>query len=180
MTKQSCKDFFCQIYDSTYRRASLLVTSKCRNPDDISDILQETYAEVYSTIQKKGSSYIKAPEGLVLDIARKKIWKYYNGKEPQSVTDFYAEDTCQIPYPGKTPGTFQVDEAFLNRETLREIRQIVDSKPEDTRRIFCLFYLHDQTIPEIAQTMSVSQSFVKNRLYRLVNEIRTIYGKGDI
>ena len=35
--------------------------------------------------------------------------------------------------PGGEPGTYQVDEAFLNRETLREIRQIVDSKPEDTQ-----------------------------------------------
>ena len=154
------------------------MTSKCGNLDDISDILQETYAEFYATIQKKGVSYIKEPEGLVLDIARKKIWKYYNGKEPQPVRDSSPEDTCQVACPGGEPGTYPVDEAFLNRETLREIRQIVDSKPEDTRRIFYLFYLHDQTIAEISQTMSVSQSFVKNRLYRLGNEIRTIYGKG--
>lgn len=72
MMKQGGKDFFCQIYDNTYRKASLLVTSKCGNLDDISDILQETYAEVYAAIQQKGISYIKEPEGFVLDIARKK------------------------------------------------------------------------------------------------------------
>lgn len=128
---------------------------------------------------KKGFPILKSPKAFFW-ISPEKIWKYYNRKEPQPVQDTNAEDTCPIICPGGEPGTYQVDETFLHRETLREIRQIVGSKPEETRRIFYLFFLHDQTIAEISQTMPVSQSFVKNKLYRLVNEIRTIYGKGDI
>lgn len=81
---------------------------------------------------KKGFPILKSPKALFW-ISPEKIWKYYNRKEPQPVQDTNAEDTCPIICPGGEPGTYQVDEAFLNRETLREIRQIVDSKPEDTQ-----------------------------------------------
>lgn len=40
-------DYFNEIYDKTYKKILLYVLKRCSNIEDVSDILQETYAEIY-------------------------------------------------------------------------------------------------------------------------------------
>jgi len=54
----------------------------------------------------------------------------------------------------------------------------VQSKSKEVQKIFYLFYMGGLTIPEITKELSCSESNVKNKLYRTVKEIRTIYKKG--
>lgn len=52
-------DIFNEIYDATYTSCLIYVTCKCRNTQDIPDILQEIYMSLYNILAKKGSSHIK-------------------------------------------------------------------------------------------------------------------------
>jgi RNA polymerase sigma-70 factor (ECF subfamily) len=51
-------------------------------------------------------------------------------------------------------------------------RQIIRGKPEDVKKVFYLFYDLGLTIAETAQALSMSESNVKNKLYRTRKELR--------
>ncbi|MBE6686121.1 MAG: sigma-70 family RNA polymerase sigma factor [Ruminococcaceae bacterium] len=74
------------------------------------------------------------------------------------------------------PDSFVLEDELCTKETLEEIGKFVLSKPPDTQKIFTLFYLHDLTISDIADLLCTSESFVKNRLYRTLREIKKEYG----
>ena len=72
--------FFEQLYEDTYASAVLFVTRRCGDPAQIPDILQETYAEVYRVLLRKGRAYFKNPQALVLHIAKTRLHRYYSWK----------------------------------------------------------------------------------------------------
>lgn len=74
-------DIFNEIYDATYTSCLIYVTCKCRNTQDIPDILQETYMSLYNILAKKGSSHIKNYEAYVISIAKSKVYKQYSLQE---------------------------------------------------------------------------------------------------
>jgi RNA polymerase sigma-70 factor (ECF subfamily) len=81
MNETGIATVFDEIYDSTYHKALTFVTRKCGHVEDIADILQETYAEVYLVLLRKGTGYIGHPEAFVLRVARTKIHRFYAAKE---------------------------------------------------------------------------------------------------
>ena len=62
---------------------------------------------------------------------------------------------------------------------LDEARQCIQSKPEDVKKIFYLYYDMGLTVPEIAEKLSVSQSNVKNKLYRTLKELRNLLSENE-
>ena len=181
MIDQNITTFFNKIYDETYRKTLLYVTSKCGNIDDIPDMLQEIYIEVYSVLVKKGIDYVRNTDAFVMQITKTKLYKHYafaqkikhiiplfsynDEGEEINILDFETED-------------YSVEDQIINKDLLNEIWCIVKSKSEQAQKIFCLFYIGGLTIPEITNELSCSESNVKNNLYRTVNEIRTVYRKG--
>lgn len=73
MVDQNITTFFDRIYDETYNKVFGYVTAKCGNTNDIADILQETYTEVYSVLIKKGQTYVHNYEAFVLKVAKQKF-----------------------------------------------------------------------------------------------------------
>ena len=78
MVDQNPATFFGRIYDATYKKTLLYVTSRCQNTGDIPDILQEIYTDVYSAIAKKGGNYLKNEEAFVMQIAKSKLYRHYS------------------------------------------------------------------------------------------------------
>ena len=52
---QDINSFFNEIYDRTFKNTIRYITAKCSNVDDIHEIVQEVYADVYSTLVNKVS-----------------------------------------------------------------------------------------------------------------------------
>jgi RNA polymerase sigma-70 factor (ECF subfamily) len=52
--------------------------------------------------------------------------------------------------------------------------QFLTTKPEDVQKIFYLMYDVGLSISEIAQALSISESNVKNKLYRTLKELRNL------
>ena len=78
MADQTAVTFFNNIYDETYQRSLRYVTKKCSHAEDIADILQEIYTEVYSVIAKKGIEYVHNPEAFVMQVTKSKVSKHYS------------------------------------------------------------------------------------------------------
>lgn len=68
-----------------------------------------------------------------------------------------------------------IDDQIVNDALLAEIRLYLRGKPAVTRKIFYLYYSMELTIPQIAAELQMTESNVKNRLYRTLSELRTKY-----
>ncbi|MDD4658168.1 MAG: sigma factor-like helix-turn-helix DNA-binding protein, partial [Eubacteriales bacterium] len=120
----------------------------------------------------------------VMRIARQKVYRHYSllarlkFAVPLSVAD---EDGNEINIADLESDDCSLDISMLNSALLAEIRSALSAKPQIVQKIFLMRYSLDLTIPEIAELLSVGESYVKNKLYRTINELRELYvGKDGI
>lgn len=181
MVDQTINAFFEKLYDTTYAQTVLFVAKRCDNPAEISDILQEIYADVFATLISKGCNYIKNGGAFVQHLTKKKLARYYSVRSRLkdwiplfNVNQQSDEEYEAIP--------IELDEMLIeqqveNKVMMSEISKILSKKPADTQKIFLLYYSLDMTIEQIAIELKLNKSTVKTKLYRTIAELRKIYGK---
>ena len=177
MANPNAASRFDEIYDETSKALLVYITSKCKNTSDISDIFQETNLELFKTIEKRGVDHIKNPKAFVLKIAKRKIYRYYTIVErlkhllslSEENDDGNEYEIYDFDTSIKLPEDIVIDQLLLE-----SAKKHILSKPDDVKKVFFLFYDFEMTIPEIAKTLSLSESNVKNKLYRTIKELREI------
>lgn len=174
---------FNKIYDSTSKSALAYITAKCGNNEDIGDILQETYMELYSVMLKKGTDFIENDEAFVLNIAKRKIYKHYSSLEKAKADlslSVFTNDNGEINLD-ITPDEFDLEDSMCTNELVLEISDTLKTKSKEIQKIFYLRFSLDLPISEIAELMEERESSIKNKLYRTIKELRKIYaGKGEV
>jgi RNA polymerase sigma-70 factor (ECF subfamily) len=172
MTGSDIASRFDEIYDSTRKEVLAFITARCGSTADICDIFQETYMELYKVLLKRGAEYVTHEKALVMRIAKRKIAKHYtflerfknfvsfsrDGEDAGDFTEFEDDDFC-------------TEEFSVNNILLENARKFIKAKPENVRKVFYLMYDVGLTIPEIAKMLSMSESNVKNKLYRTLKEL---------
>jgi RNA polymerase sigma-70 factor (ECF subfamily) len=81
--------------------------------------------------------------------------------EEYDITDFEADG-------------FSTEDFAVNGILLENARHFLQSKPPEVRKVFYLTYDMGLTIPEIAKMLSMTESNVKNKLYRTLKELRKL------
>ncbi len=178
MVDQDINSFFNEIYDRTFNNTIRYITAKCSNIDDIHEIVQEVYADVYSTLVKKGVGYIKNPEAFIAKVTKSKVYRHYSLLERVRGVAIGNENGMD-DYGVESLETYTIEDEVINKQMANDVFEHLSTKSDDVIRIFYLFYYVDMTIEEIAKDLEMSVSNVKNKLYRTVRELRTIYGKGE-
>ena len=166
---------FDEIYDSTNKAVLAFITAKCGNTADIKDIFQDTYLELYQVLNKRGADYVTHSKALVLKIAKRKLARYYSLLERLRIfvpLKAANEDGEDISFSDTETDAFLTEDFAVEHDTLEAARRLIRSKPEDVQKVFYLKYDVDLTIPEIAKALSMSESGVKNKLYRTLKELR--------
>ena len=177
MSNPDAASRFGEIYDSTNKAILAFITAKCGRTADINDIFQETYMELYKILNERGADYIKNEKAFVLRIAKRKVAKFYSLSErlknfvSMSATN---EDGEEVDLSEFKADAFLTDDFTVNYAMLESVRQFICSKPEDVQKVFYLMYDVDLTIPEISKALSMSESNVKNKLYRTLKELRNL------
>ena len=174
---------FEEIYHTTNKAVLTYITVKCGRVADISDLFQDTYLELYQILLKNGPEYVTNEKALALKIAKRKISKYYSLKE--KMKNFISaavvqDDGSEVDLTEYEADPFLLEEYVVNQVLLDSIRQLIQNKPEDIKKIFYLYYDVGLKISEIANELSISESSVKNKLYRTIKDLRTIVKAGDI
>jgi len=175
---------FNEIYDSTNKYILTVITAKCGNTYDINDIFQETYMELYKLMTKRGANYIQNEKAFVLKIAKQKIARHYSLSQrlqmfvPISVKK---EDNEEIDLSDADIDSFLTEDSpedyVINQLLVENARKLIRSKSAEVEKIFYLFYDVGLTIPEIAKNLSLSESSVKNKLYRTIKELQNLLEK---
>ncbi|HLU22358.1 MAG TPA: sigma-70 family RNA polymerase sigma factor [Bacillaceae bacterium] len=175
---------FNRIYDNTKRKTLILITSKCKNPSDIPDIFQDTYAELFSVLSKRGVNYIENEEAFVLKLANQKIYKYYTILEKlKAINPFKYKDDEDVLIELENVESVEIliEDKITENELVEDIHAYLSNKSAEIRKIFYLYYSLGLTISEIASELGISESNVKNKLYRTFSELRNQFKlRGDM
>ena len=177
MSNPNIASRFDEIYDSTNKAVLAYITAKCGHTADIGDIYQDTYMELYQVLNRRGADYVTNAKALTLRIAKRKIARYYSLLERLRIfvsMNTANEDGEEIPLSDFEAGAFVTEDFAVKQADLETARQFIQSKPEDMQKVFYLMYDVDLSILEIAQTLSMSESSVKNKLYRTLKELRNL------
>ncbi len=165
MEKETEKEFK-KIYENTYQMLLKFVVINCYNFDDVNDIVQDTYVEALNKI-KKGIK-IQNINSYLCGIAKNIIKRFYFGKKLKIVSN---EEDIEIK------DDINLEEEFITKENVKEIWEYVNKKDVLIAKIFYLYYVCDLKIYEIAEELNLTESTVKHKLYRTLDELKSKYRK---
>jgi len=168
---------FDEIYNSTSKAALAYITAKCGRTADISDIFQDTYMELYQVLTRRGADYVTNGSAFVLRIAKQKLARYYSLRDRLRLfISITASDDGgeELDLSDWESDAFLTEDFAVDHILLEAARQFIAQKPEDVKKIFYLFYDVGKTIPEIALALAISESSLKNKLYRTLKELRNL------
>ena len=151
MTGQKALDKFDVVYNESYKDISRYVVLNANNIGDVKDILQNIYLEVYKNIDKVSD------KNYVFGIAKNVLKKYYRFK-------FLRKDDTEI--------TDNIKSNINLEKTVMD--KYLKKKNNNIAKIIYLYYYEDFTIKEIANSLNLTESNVKNYIYRTLKELRRI------
>lgn len=169
------KETFEFIYNNTYKAVLKYTIYHCRNLDDVNDIIQEIYTELYQIIRNKKQIKLNNVESYVIGIAKNKIKRYYASKKINLLLlSTENEDIDQY-----RDNEIDIESDLITKDNVLQVWNYLKNKNELTARIFYLYYVMDLSIKTISNDMHITESNVKNYLYRTKKELQEVFMKGD-
>lgn len=163
---------FNEIYDRTHQKILIYITGKCHKVEDISDIFQDTYMELFLVLQKKDWAEIQNEEAFLIKIAKSKIYRHYTLME--KIRNLFSREWNDglKTVVEETDLSLSPEEKIVRQGMVEQAHRYLQGKDELTKKIFYLYYYEEVTISQIAEMLTVRESTVKNRLYRTLKELR--------
>lgn len=159
MTGQKALDKFDVVYNESYKDISRYVVLNANNIGDVKDILQNIYLEVYKNIDKVSD------KNYVFGIAKNVLKKYYRFK-------FLRKDDTEITDNIKS--NINLEKTVMDKFDTELVWKYLKKKNNNIAKIIYLYYYEDFTIKEIANSLNLTESNVKNCIYRTLKELRRI------
>ena len=170
MTSQNNLKQFNKIYDETYSDILKYIIIKCHNINDTNDIVQDTYLEFWKILNKKDieESNIKS---YLIGIAINKIKKHYT--LIQKIRDITL-DNKDIDIKSN----INIEDLVIKESDINLIwKHVKNKKNQDIPKVFYLYYKLGLSIKDISKELDVTESYVKNLIYRTLKELSTTFRK---
>lgn len=170
---------FEEIYHATYHRTLRYIVCKCSNVEDVNDILQETYVELYRILQKRKTMVLNNYQNYIIGIAKKKMQKHYGLLYTLKNLSIFLNSDAE-EYEINLPSTIDVETDTITKLDVEKVWDYIKQKKVIVMKVFYLYYYSDMKISQIAKELNISESKVKNILYRTIKEIKEKWEKeGD-
>ena len=151
---------FEEFYKLTSPKAYFIALKITQNEQDAEDILQESYIKVLEKIneidasQNVSSWFFKIVSNKSKDLLKSKNRLVFESNEETFFEEIPEEKTEFSP------------EENLDQEELRlEVMAAIDELTDEKRACIMMMYFGDMSVKEIAESIEVPESTVKNRLY---------------
>lgn len=169
---------FNEIYDKTYSTVLKYVVIKCSNINDANDIIQEIYLELWRIINKKEFDVTNIKSYLI-GIANNKIKKHYTLIQKFKTISIFSKNENDIDLIDNVGDDFNLDRFIVEKEEYEKAWDYIKTKKnQDIPKIFYLYYNLELSIREISKELRVSESYIKNIIYRTLKELRSFFRKG--
>ena len=173
MGTQITKETFESIYNNTYKSILKYTICHCRNLDDVNDIIQDTYTELYQSIINKKYINLENVESYIIGIAKNKINGHY-----ASLKINHQIETENSNFDQLNDNEIDIEQDLITKDNALQVWNYLKKNNELTAKIFYLYYVIDIPIKEIAEELKLTESNVKNHLYRTQKELKEKFKKG--
>ena len=167
------KDTFEFLYNNTYKNVLKYTICHCRNLDDVNDIVQEIYTELYQKTVKNKHINLDNAESYIIGIAKNKIKKHYSSAK---INYIEPENESLSQYSNNN---IDIEKDLITKDNVMQVWNYLKNKSELTAKIFYLYYVIDVPIKEIAEELKLTESNVKNHLYRTQKDLKEGFKKGE-
>ena len=164
---------FENLYQITYDNTLKFIVVKCNNIEDINDIIQDTYVELYRKLKKSDLNINSEDEkSYIIGIAKNIIKRHY-----QKIKSKNKEISLDKFENVETNANIDLEDDFITQDNAKYIWEYIENKDLVTTKIFYLYYILDYKIEDISKEMELNISNVKARLYRTLKEMKNLFGK---
>jgi len=165
------RQYFAEVYDRTFGPVTGYIAARCENLGEVEDIVQSVYLAFYRHISTDNRD-IDNPEAYLKTIGRHQLAVRYQKKQKQPPPVYAFDDLPDMEDPDS--GT-DFCEMLENRELSRQIWEDIARFPRETARCFALYYLREMSLKQVAQELDMTESNVKNHIYRGLKKLRERY-----
>ena len=159
---------FNTVYDATFRE--LMRYCLLKTPiEDAHDLLQNTYAQFYRTLVKKGKSAIRDPKAYLITTLKHEIASYYRSGAKRK--------TVSLELIENEPDDVSVEDLSLDHAAIDDVLGQLRKEPESTQRMFILYYGYGMKLGDIAKETGTTAVSVKSKLARVRRKLRTSFGE---
>lgn len=176
MFKRRYLDYFEMLYEKTYDRTLKYIILNCQNMEDVNDIIQDTYIELFKIISKKKITSLDNPNAYVIGIAKNKLKKYYSFKFKFKDISLFSGESEILNY---VKSDVNIENIIITEENMKDIWLFLKKKKAIIGKIFYLHYYLDMTIKEISEKLDLKESTVKSKLYRTLTELKEVFGRNE-
>lgn len=175
MASQETLKMFDAYYYDTYQDVSKYVVCNCSNIEDVKDIIQNIYLDLYKQLSKKEE--IQNAKSYIMGIAKHKVKDYYRFQYKHKIISLFSnkQETSLIE---SISSNINIEKSFLTKEDIENIWNYLKEKPVMISKIFYLYYCVNSTIKEISENLNITESNVKNYLYRTLKELKILLEGG--
>ena len=159
---------FNSVYDATFRELMRYCLLKAPL-EDAHDLLQNTYAQFYRMLAKKGSGAIRDPKAYLMTVLKHEIACFYRFRAKRKEIPLEAIEN--------EPDNVSAEDLSLDFAAVDEILSRIKTEPESTQRMFLLYYGYGMKLGDIAKEMGTTDSAVKSRLVRVRRKLRADFGE---
>ena len=175
MSTQKALSLFDKIYNETYDDVLKYVICNIKSLADAEDIMQNIYLNVLKKIQNDDSFIFN--KSYLYGIAKHKIKDFYRFKYKVKIVSLFSNENIDLV--DTISDDFNLEDITINNDNLDKIWDFLKKKKIIIGRIFFLYYYENYSIKEISNVLNISESNVKNYIYRTLHELNDYLMKGD-
>lgn len=170
--KNGNKDAFEEFYKLTSPRAYFIALKIVHNEHDAEDILQESYIKLLETVKSIDTNrnfmswFYKIVANKSKDYLKKQKLLVFDGEEEEIISSL----------PDENP-QFSPEENLNQEELCNEVMSAIDELTAEKRACIMMRYFGDMSVNEIAESLEVPVSTVKNRLFTARKDLKNKFEK---
>ena len=138
-----------------------IIQRMVRNPEDTRELCQDTFLRVHQCLhQYRGESALKSWIGRVAyTIALRHL-------QHKRIPLADAHDDDGAPLVETVADDFDLEAAWADAETAQQLHRAIEALPPLQRTVLTLYYLEENTSPEIAHITGLASGTIKSHLFR--------------
>lgn len=170
---QETLKLFDEIYYATYSDVLKYVIVNCSNIEDVKDIIQNIYLDVLNKLRK---NRILVNKPYIMGIAKNKMKDYYRFSYKNKVVSLFSslKDHDGIDLINTLDSKIDIEKTLLKEEDIEFIWKYLKKQKAIISKIFYLYYYLEYSIKDIAKVLNISESNVKNFLYRTLDKLNAL------
>lgn len=172
MIDQETLNVFNQLYEDTYQDILNYVIVHCSYVEDVKDIVQEIYLDVLKRLECHKD--LSGP--YIMGITKHKVKDYYRFKYKHAWISLFSNIRQQenMAFIDTVSAEIDIEKMLLKEEDIQFVWQYLKKQDVVIFKIFYLYYDREWSIKEIARELHLSESNVKNHLYRTLHKLKTL------